>query len=103
MRVTLLLFLSIFALGCLFSCGTQSSSLETSLEDKKIHVINFRDFTLYLDFILGTDHNKDSGFQNPSSMALDSLKNIYVSDKGNNRIQVYSRTGKHLRTTTMKP
>jgi len=98
MKRTLLFFLLIFALGYLFSCGTQSSSLETSLKDKNIHVINFRDFTLYLDFILGTDNNKNSGFRNPSSVALDSLKNIYVADKGNNRIQVYSRTGKYMRT-----
>jgi tripartite motif-containing protein 71 len=38
----------------------------------------------------GSEGTGDGQFQNPSGIAIGSLGNVYVTDWGNNRIQVFS-------------
>jgi hypothetical protein len=53
---------------------------------------------LRLDLVLGTGPSSDKKFKYPYAVAVDGQKRIYVSDRGNKRIQIYSSDGTFERT-----
>lgn len=73
--------------------STTASQEEDYIRDLKLH-----DRTFLLDLVLGTDRDAKKKFKKPASVAVDSQKNIYVADFGNQRIQVFSNSGEHIDT-----
>jgi len=60
--------------------------------------LNIGDIHLSFDLILGTGPASENIFKYPYSLAVDQEGRIYVSDRGNKRIQIFSRDGKFLNT-----
>ena len=46
----------------------------------------------------GTEGSGNGEFIDPSGIALDGSGNVYITDSGNNRIQVFTGTGEFVRT-----
>ena len=64
-------------------------------ENHRIQVLN-SDLT-FSNIIGGKRSSKDGDFAYPWSATFDSTGNVYIADSGNNRIQVYTASGKFLR------
>ena len=60
-------------------------------------------FTKDGEFIMrwGTPGAGPGQFKTPHGIAVDKNDNVYVADRGNNRIQVFNSTGKYLRETKL--
>ncbi|WGZ96397.1 MAG: hypothetical protein QJT81_10690 [Candidatus Thiothrix putei] len=51
----------------------------------------------------GTPSNGDGNLQQPADVAVDSAGNVYVADKGNTRIQKFSKTGTFIKKWSTSP
>jgi hypothetical protein len=80
-------------LGGLLFIKISSSQIRKGLNE-----IKFKNFTLSNTLILGTGEDKNNTFNSPSAVGVDKKGNIYIVDKGNHRIQVFSNSGKYIRT-----
>lgn len=49
----------------------------------------------------GTKGSGPGQFSTPHGIAIDAKDNVYVADRGNNRIQVFDSNGKYLRETKL--
>ena len=58
--------------------------------------------TVVRSFQIGEKGEKEGQFQNPNCIALDSENNTYVTDHGNNRVQVFTPDGEFLRAFSDK-
>lgn len=66
------------------------------IEHHKIHVLSIAFGTVLREF--GKAGSKENEFYHPTNIKIGVDGNLYISDTGNYRIQVYSRKGKFLRS-----
>jgi len=98
MRIIFSFLLLIVFFGSIACLQNQKLSTTTSQEEDYIRDLKLHDRTFLLDLVLGADRDVKKKFKQPASVAIDSRKNIYVADFGNQRIQVFSNSGEHIDT-----
>jgi len=91
----LLLIVFFWSMACL---PIQKLSTPETQEDDDIRYLELHDRTFLSDLVLGADRDVKKKLKQPASVAIDSQKNIYVADFGNQRIQVFSSSGEHIDT-----
>lgn len=68
----------------------------TDVQKNKVFIFNLNGKKL---LEISTGANKQDTFKAPNSVAIDKKNNdIFVSDSGNQRVQVYDKNGKYIRT-----
>ena len=78
--------------------GIHPISNKIYVADDRNHVIKIIDpDSLTLENSIGGEGSGDGQLKNPWDVAFDSSGNVYVADKSNNRIQVFTVDGKYLR------
>lgn len=83
----------IYILLFILSMNSSQIRKESEMSEMKIGDIHLR-----LDLVLGTGPSSDNIFKYPYSLAVDQAGRIYVSDRGNKRIQIFGPDGKFLNT-----
>jgi len=78
--------------------ATASDGVNTSESSTPVNIIVTIDTTSPVQFLskFGTFGEGDGQFDFPIGLALDSSDNIYVTDSGNNRVQIFDSSGNFL-------
>ena len=81
--------------------GRGLDPIAIAISNKKVYVADYDNHSIqFLHSNLSTFGKKGSGkgqFSHPQGIACDSTGNVYVADRDNNRIQVFTAEGKFLR------
>lgn len=94
--ITLLLYIGmIWGIGCSIK---QPDSISVSEDKDAIHEIQFHDFTLTLDLVLGRRKEKNNRFYTPVSITSDEKGNVYILDFKNSTLKMFSNRGEFIET-----
>lgn len=67
-------------------------------QDQDMSKIRLADRTLSLDLVLGAGPKPENRFRLPYAMAIDREGRIFVTDRGNRRVQIFDSEGQFVRT-----
>lgn len=79
------------------SCLIRYNSNNLNFDLKEKNKIEFEDFYLDINLILNKEGDKKNSFNSPSDLAVDRSGNIYIVERGQNEIFIYSRDGNFIR------